>query len=65
MIEEKALEAAVLMSERYITDRHLPDKAIDVLDEACSKVSLKGYKVPGKFPKSGRSDQRPRETERG
>ena len=46
MIEEKALEAAVQMSERYITDRNLPDKAIDVLDEACSKVSLKGYKVP-------------------
>ena len=49
VIEEKALEAAVLMSERYITDRHLPDKAIDVLDEACSKVSLKGYKVPENF----------------
>ena len=45
-IEEKALEAAVQMSERYITDRNLPDKAIDVLDEACSKVSLKSYKVP-------------------
>ncbi|MFR8180217.1 MAG: hypothetical protein ACLU80_10180 [Dorea sp.] len=28
------------MSSRYINDRHLPDKAIDVLDEACSKVSL-------------------------
>ena len=49
VIEEKALEAAVLMSERYITDRHLPDKAIEVLDEACSKVSLKGYKVPENF----------------
>ena len=46
MIGEKALEAAVQMSERYITDRNLPDKAIDVLDEACSKVSLKEYKVP-------------------
>lgn len=45
-IKENALEAAVQMSERYITDRNLPDKAIDVLDEACSKVSLKGYKVP-------------------
>ncbi len=45
-ITENALEAAVQMSERYITDRNLPDKAIDVLDEACSKVSLKGYKVP-------------------
>lgn len=46
VIEDKAIEAAVQMSERYITDRNLPDKAIDVLDEACSKVSLKGYKVP-------------------
>ena len=45
-IDEGALEAAVQMSERYITDRNLPDKAIDVMDEACSKVSLKGYKVP-------------------
>ena len=45
-ISERALESAVHMSERYITDRNLPDKAIDVLDEACSKVSLKGYKVP-------------------
>lgn len=45
-ISEDALEAAVQMSERYITDRNLPDKAIDVLDEACSRVSLKGYKVP-------------------
>lgn len=45
-ISEEALNAAVNMSERYITDRNLPDKAIDVLDEACSKVSLKGYKVP-------------------
>ena len=43
---DKALEAAVQMSQRYITDRNLPDKAIDVMDEACSRVSLKGYKVP-------------------
>ena len=41
-----ALEAAVHMSQRYITDRNLPDKAIDVMDEACSKVSLRGYRVP-------------------
>lgn len=46
VIGEKALEAAVQMSERYITDRNLPDKAIDVMDEACSRVSLRGYKVP-------------------
>jgi len=46
VIEEQALESAVQLSERYITDRNLPDKAIDVLDEACSKVSLNGYEVP-------------------
>lgn len=46
MITEEALHAAVELSEQYITDRNLPDKAIDVMDEACSKVSLKGYKVP-------------------
>lgn len=45
-ITEEALKGAVQMSERYITDRNLPDKAIDVLDEACSRISLKGYKVP-------------------
>ena len=45
-LSDKALEAAVQMSQRYITDRNLPDKAIDVMDEACSRVSLKGYKVP-------------------
>lgn len=48
-IEEEALKAAVGMSARYISDRFLPDKAIDVLDEACSKVSLKGFKVPEKI----------------
>ena len=45
-LSEGALRAAVELSEQYITDRNLPDKAIDVMDEACSKVSLKGYKVP-------------------
>lgn len=45
-IEQKALEAIVELSQRYITDRNLPDKAIDILDEACSKVSLAGFKVP-------------------
>ena len=46
VIEEDAMEAIVQLSERYINDRFLPDKAIDVLDEACSKVRLRGYKVP-------------------
>ena len=45
-IEADALKAAVRLSSRYISDRFLPDKAIDVVDEACSKVSLRGFKVP-------------------
>ena len=45
-LTKEALKAAVELSERYITDRNLPDKAIDVLDEACAHVSLTGYKVP-------------------
>jgi ATP-dependent Clp protease ATP-binding subunit ClpC len=44
--DEKALEAAVRLSDRYITDRFLPDKAIDVLDEAGSRVHLANIKVP-------------------
>ena len=40
------MESAVALSVRYVNDRFLPDKAIDVLDEACSKVSLRGFKVP-------------------
>lgn len=49
VIEEEALDAAVHMSSRYVSDRFLPDKAIDVLDEACSKVRLRGFKVPEKI----------------
>ena len=44
-IEEEALAAAVKLASRYVNDRFLPDKAIDVLDETCSKVSLRGFKV--------------------
>ncbi len=40
-ISDEIIEQAVKMSERYITDRFLPDKAIDVIDEAGSKVNLK------------------------
>ena len=40
-ISEEMCRQAVLMSERYITDRFLPDKAIDLIDEACSDVNLK------------------------
>ena len=45
-ITEEALDAAVKMSTRYINDRFLPDKAIDLIDEASSKVQLGGYKIP-------------------
>ncbi len=39
-ITDKAIEAAVKLSSRYISDRYLPDKAIDLIDEACSRVRL-------------------------
>ena len=40
-IKEEAVEEAVTLSIRYITDRYLPDKAIDLIDEACSLKSMK------------------------
>lgn len=43
---EKGIEAAVKLSDRYITDRYLPDKAIDVLDESGSRVHLANIHVP-------------------
>jgi ATP-dependent Clp protease ATP-binding subunit ClpC len=43
---DKALEAAVDLSERYITDKYLPDKAIDVMDEAGSRVHIRDVVVP-------------------
>lgn len=43
-ISDEALKAAVNLSARYITDRYLPDKAIDVIDEAASRVRM--YKMP-------------------
>ncbi|MCI7738493.1 MAG: ATP-dependent Clp protease ATP-binding subunit [Clostridiales bacterium] len=45
-IEDSAIEAAVKMAVRYINDRFLPDKALDLIDEACSKVQLAGFKAP-------------------
>lgn len=44
-IPEEMCRKAVLMSERYITDRFLPDKAIDLIDEACSDVNLKSPEI--------------------
>ncbi len=45
-ITDEAITAAVKMSSRYISDRFLPDKAIDLIDEAASKVRLEGYIAP-------------------
>ena len=43
---EEALESAARLSHRYVTDRHLPDKAIDVIDEAASKLRVAIYSMP-------------------
>lgn len=45
-ITDEAIESAVKMSSRYIADRYLPDKAIDLIDEAASKVRLNAYTIP-------------------
>ncbi|MFP3490868.1 UvrB/UvrC motif-containing protein, partial [Staphylococcus sp. SIMBA_130] len=45
-ITDDAIEAAVKLSDRYISDRFLPDKAIDLIDEAASKVRLRSYTAP-------------------
>lgn len=50
-ISEDAIEAAVNLSKRYINDRFLPDKAIDLIDEACSKIKLKSVTMPEKVTK--------------
>ena len=50
-ILDEAIEAAVKFSSRYINDRFLPDKAIDLIDEASSKARLKTYTEPDKIKK--------------
>ncbi|MGN0272454.1 MAG: ATP-dependent Clp protease ATP-binding subunit [Lachnospiraceae bacterium] len=45
-ITDEGIRAAVQLSERYINDRNLPDKAIDLMDEAASKVRLGSFKTP-------------------
>ena len=46
-ITDEAINQAVKLSERYINDRFLPDKAIDIIDEAASRVRLGGFKMAG------------------
>ena len=45
-IEDSALTAAASLSHRYITDRHLPDKAVDFIDEAASKIRIDSQSLP-------------------
>ena len=45
-IDDEAIEAAVTLSSRYITDRFLPDKAIDLIDEAASRLRILAYTFP-------------------
>ena len=45
-ITDEALESAVTLSSRYISDRYLPDKAIDLIDEAASRVRLRAFTAP-------------------
>ena len=50
-IPDDAIEAAVHLSSRYITDRYLPDKAIDLIDEAASKIRLRAFTPPESIKK--------------
>ena len=46
VITDEAIDAAVALSARYITDRYLPDKAVDLIDEAASRVRMAGSRIP-------------------
>ena len=48
-ITDEAIKSAVELSSRYINDRYLPDKAIDLIDEAASKVRMRSYTEPDSF----------------
>ncbi len=48
-IQDKALVAAATLSNRYITDRYLPDKAIDLVDEACATIRVQMDSVPNEL----------------
>lgn len=53
-IKDSALVAAVNLSDRYITDRYLPDKAIDLVDEACATIKMQMNSVPVELDKINR-----------
>src|SRR5438093_1225329 len=48
-IADEALEAAAVLADRYIQDRHLPDKAIDLVDEAASRMRIKTMSAPPRY----------------
>src|SRR5436309_7429767 len=48
-IADEALEAAAVLADRYIQDRHLPDKAIDLIDEAASRMRIKTMSAPPRY----------------
>jgi ATP-dependent Clp protease ATP-binding subunit ClpC len=50
-IPDNSIKLAVKFSEQFITDRFFPDKAIDVIDEACSRRKIEGYTYPSSFKK--------------
>ena len=56
--EHEALEAAVKFSERYITDRRLPDKAVDLLDEAGSRKHIRLISIPHDIKELERQHQK-------
>lgn len=51
VIDDSAIEAAAKLSDRYITDRYLPDKAIDLIDEACARARIEIYSMPADLKK--------------
>ena len=53
-IHDSALVAAVNLSDRYISDRYLPDKSIDLIDEAASKVKTQFHSLPPDLDKINR-----------
>ena len=56
-ITDEAIDAAVKLSARYIADRYLPDKAIDLIDEAASRVRLRTFTAPAGFEGAGEENQ--------
>jgi ATP-dependent Clp protease ATP-binding subunit ClpC len=57
-ITDQALVAAANLADRYISDRHLPDKAIDLIDEAGSRLRIRRMQTPARLPRARERDRR-------